>query len=222
MQIIHKVPGEYHWPQIHRGSCDNLFCRYPSSCIALKREKVTKCVHVVKKINGKWTYLGRQPRSYENHLACGCRSCSDNHSYQQCINTKPCRNSHTANSFCYWTPFLFTIKPPTIGPPTIGPPHLSLAEAAAAPEPIDDLIAPIPLPIHGICRCCTPVPCKLPKIFVNSTCRCECPTPKCKKGQTYNRDTCVCECPEGSTLGADGYCIGRYKHCIVMLSSLHC
>ena len=206
------MPDEFHWPRIYRGSCDNLFCRDPP-CIARKTEKVTKCVYVYKKIDGKWINLGRQPRTYENHLECGCKSCNDIRISWLCKNS--CPNSDTPNSdiivpnsFCYWTPFLFTIKPPTIGPPTIGPPRLALAEAAAAPEPIDDLI-PLPVPTHGICRCCN-LRCKLPKV-VNSKCKCVCPSPppECKKGQTYNTATCECECPKGSKMIADGNCVGK-------------
>ncbi len=199
------MPDEFHWPRIYRGSCDNLFCRNPP-CIARKTEKVTKCVYVYKKIDGKWINFGRQPRTYENHLECGCKSCNDIRTSSLCRSTKPCPNSDTPNSFCYWIPFIFTIQPPTIRPPTIGPPRLALAEAAAAPEPIDDLI-PLPIPTRGVCRCCT-LRCKLPKI-VSPRCRCECPPSDCKKGQTYNTTTCECECPKGSKMDAYGNCVGK-------------
>ncbi|XP_064396686.1 balbiani ring protein 3-like [Halichondria panicea] len=100
--IIHTVHGEFYWPPIRRGSCDNLYCRNPP-CIARKTVWKSACVFVFKIIKGKWVFLGRRLRRYLDHQECGCKNCGDITSRTQCTTTRPCPNSLIRNSFCYWT-----------------------------------------------------------------------------------------------------------------------
>lgn len=169
-------------------------------------------MHVFKISHGHWIYAGQQTRRFLDHLSCSCQSCNDIFNQQQCRTTKPCPNSIDKRSFCYWTPFFFPIPTPRV--PTIGPPPLPIAKRAAVaqalPEPIDDLIYPLPLPyVWGRCSCCTPVVCRPPQVFVSSRCRCECPRIRCPPGQSLNRVTCQCDCPKGSTKTSSGECIGE-------------
>ena len=70
-QIIHKVPNEFHWPPIIRGSCDNLFCWF-SKCVPCDDRFFVACTNVYKMINGQWAFVGLGLRRVPDHLKCGC------------------------------------------------------------------------------------------------------------------------------------------------------
>ncbi len=101
MQIIHFVPGEFHWPPIRRGSCDRLLCRDPP-CIARDVVIRTRCVVVYRLIDGIWRRIGTRDVIYEDHLSCGCKTCSDITSRDKCNAVSPCPSTNIPNSFCYW------------------------------------------------------------------------------------------------------------------------
>lgn len=189
------MPNEFHWPPIYRGSCDNLFCKDPP-CLVRKKVWVTKCVLVFKLVYGRWVFVGPRLRRFLDHVKCGCKECYDIRDRTWCIKTKPCPNSYNPSSFCYWTPFFIALD-------------VSPAVTTAPSKSADAALAPIPWPIHGRCRCCTPIYCPHPKIFVKERCRCECPLIRCPPGQIFNSRTCECDCPKGSKKNSAGGCVGE-------------
>lgn len=100
-RVIHTVKGQFFWPPIYRGTCDKLFCKDPP-CIARKFIWRSRCVLVYKLIHGYWKKIGFRTVRYIDHLKCGCKECSDIKDAKTCINTKPCPNTKSKLSFCYY------------------------------------------------------------------------------------------------------------------------
>jgi len=194
--VRHTVPGEFHWPKIFKGSCNNQFCKDPP-CFPKVQVWQSQCVLVFKWKNGRWVKIGFRIRRFLDHLSCRCKECRDIRTRQQCIKMFPCPNSNNNCTFCYWIPSPFIL-------------HDEVAPVTTQPERVSDtLTAPIPIPF-GRCDCCIPTCCPAPKRFNYDKCRCECPSrPQCPQDQVFNKDTCRCECPKGSKLHANGKCIGE-------------
>lgn len=109
LQVPHIVPGEYHWPQIFKGSCDGLYCQDPS-CLARKKIRRRKCVLVFKKHWGHWYVLGYTYRYYYHHQKCSCKQCEDIKNAHECKKTSACPNCRLnaiffPNSRCTWDPW---------------------------------------------------------------------------------------------------------------------
>ena len=171
-KLIHSIPGEFHWPPIMRGSCDNLpGCRVPS-CLPRQTIRRSVCVLVFKFINGRWVKVGYLIHRFVDHLSCECKQCKHVRSQKECVNTYACPNSDDECTFCFWNTTL-----------SVGKRQVELAPVKILPFPF------------GRCDCCTPSCCPAPKRFNYDRCRCDCPSViRCPTGQIFNRDTCKCEC----------------------------
>ena len=107
LQVPHTVPGEYHWPQIFKGSCDGLSCKDPS-CLARKQIKRRQCVLVFQNLWGIWYIIGYRYRYYYDHQKCGCKQCEDIKDVWECKETSACPNcqfnnaKYFPNSRCIW------------------------------------------------------------------------------------------------------------------------
>ena len=199
-QVTHTVPNKHYWPSIQKYSCTNLACNSKNSpCHARSTAMESACVHVwsYNLETGIWTYQGQQEVVYETHKKCGCQECTDITSAEACTSTTPCPNGKNQESFCYWTPSVSVTE------------EESALESALAP--VEDLRVELPtlaLFKPGVCRCCEPYSCPANQVFVAERCRCECAV-SCLPPKVLNQKSCECECPVGTTMNADGDCVGE-------------
>ena len=186
-RVIHSVKGEFHWPPIWKGSCDNLpGCQDPP-CFPRRQVWRSVCVRVFKWIDGKWIRIGFRIRRFLDHQSCECKQCRHIRTQKECVDTYPCPNSKNVCSFCYWISNPFPVP---IGKRQV---------AEAAPDELSLVLFPF-----GRCDCCTPKCCPAPQRFNYDRCRCECPNRiRCPPGLIFNEITCKCECPKGSKMNAN-------------------
>ena len=183
LQIVHSVPGEFHWPPIRRGLCDGLFCQDPP-CFARDVVTRTRCVVVYRLIYGIWRRIGIRSVVYEDHLSCGCKTCGDIKSKDSCYAVSPCPNTDLSVSFCYWEKSESLLR-----------------------RPKGQLVYPHFRP--GECKCCVIESCPARQIFDSKSCSCVCLNTNCAPGRVFNDATCNCDCPKGTRENSYGKCVGE-------------